>query len=128
VTNIHALIIDDNITGVKVLAGLLETVQASYTSVQDPTKVVDLFDGETQFDVIFLDLEMPKLDGYKVLQLLRDELNVTAPVIAYSVHTSEVSTVRELGFDGFLGKPLNRMQFADQLQRILDGERVWEVE
>jgi CheY-like chemotaxis protein len=124
--NIHALIIDDNITGMKVLAGLLDNLHATYTYVQDPTKVTDIVD--ESFDVIFLDLEMPKLDGYKVLQLLRESAKVTAPIVAYSVHTSEVSTVRDLGFDGFLGKPLDRTQFAGQLQRILAGEHVWAVE
>ena len=31
------------------------------------------------------------------------------------------------GFDGFLGKPLNRNRFPEQVRRILEGEGVWEV-
>ncbi len=33
---------------------------------------------------------------------------------------------RDMGFDGFLGKPLDNARFPDQLARILRGEPVWE--
>ena len=78
------------------------------------------------FDVIFLDLEMPEINGYEMIEILKNELGVSAPIIAYSVHISEVHVARKLGFDGFLGKPLRRTEFPGQLQRILNGEKVWE--
>lgn len=49
------------------------------------------------------------------------------PIVAYSVHVSEIEIARRAGFDGFLGKPLDADRFSDQLRRILSGEQVWEI-
>jgi two-component system cell cycle response regulator DivK len=38
-----------------------------------------------------------------------------------------MTKAQEAGFNGFLGKPLNRTRFPDQVRRIIDGESVWEV-
>lgn len=123
----HALIIDDNGTGIDVLGALLTAQGLSYTGLQDPTQIEAAINKLGQLDVIFLDLEMPDIDGYQMLEILKEDLGVSAPVIAYSVHTSEVNVVRGLGFDGFLGKPIRRENFPEQLELILSGKRVWEV-
>ena len=49
------------------------------------------------------------------------------PVVAYTTHTSHLNAVKQAGFNGMLGKPLDSRQFPDQLTRILAGEAVWEV-
>ena len=46
--------------------------------------------------------------------------------ITLRVHNSELREIQAAGFDGFLGKPLQPHQFADQLARILRHEPVWE--
>jgi two-component system cell cycle response regulator DivK len=121
----HALIIDDNAQNLRVLAQLLSKQGASCTEVSDPRKLSAIVPGLDRVDVVFLDLEMPGLDGYRVKEMLRSTLGDT-PIIAYTVHVSEIQVVRQLGFDGFLGKPLDTSRFPDQLARILNGEPVWE--
>lgn len=77
--------------------------------------------------VIFLDLEMPNYNGYDILQVFRGEPALNdVPIIAYTVHTNQVESVRQAGFDGFLGKPLIPAQFPNQIDRILKGKAVWE--
>jgi two-component system cell cycle response regulator DivK len=122
----HVLIIDDNGTGIDVLGALLTAQNVSYTGIQDPTQIRNLIANNGSFDAIFLDLEMPSINGYEMLEILKKELHISAPVIAYSVHTSEITTARELGFDGFLGKPLRRQDFPENLKKILSGKAVWE--
>jgi CheY-like chemotaxis protein len=79
-------------------------------------------------DVVFLDLEMPGANGYQVLEKLRaDPRFQSVPVVAYTVHVSEISVAHEQGFHSFLGKPLDADRFPDQLARILSGESVWET-
>ncbi|MBI5959082.1 MAG: response regulator [Chloroflexi bacterium] len=125
--SLHALIIDDNPTNTDVLAQLLEYEGVSSTVIQDPNDLTYHPSFAEQADVIFLDLEMPQIDGYQMLGFLRDDLGVNVPIVAYTVHTSEINTARELGFHSFLGKPLQPRLFSGQLARILNGERVWEV-
>ncbi|NOG52027.1 MAG: hypothetical protein HND48_23240 [Chloroflexi bacterium] len=49
------------------------------------------------------------------------------PIIAYTVHTSEIELARRYGFSGFLGKPVDGEQFSAHLSRILAGLPVWEI-
>lgn len=121
----HALVVDDNNQNLRVLAQMLSKQGVSCTEVSDPRKLTDILPGLGSVDVVFLDLEMPGLDGYKAKDLVRTYLDQT-PIIAYTVHISEINVVKQLGFDGFLGKPLDDARFPDQLARILNGEAVWE--
>ena len=124
-TQPHALLIDDNSQNLRVLAQLLSKQGVTSTEVINPTKLENLLPTLERVDVVFLDLEMPGLDGYSVKDILKSHLGDT-PIIAYTVHISEINVVRNLGFDGFLGKPLDQSRFPEQLARILNGEQVWE--
>jgi CheY-like chemotaxis protein len=124
----HVLIVDDNETGIKVLAQMLSAMDVGSTGIQDPTQLSGMADTIQGMDVIFLDLEMPKIDGYEMLRIFKDRFQVTAPIIAYSVHTSEINRAMELGFDGFLGKPLQIRNFPGYMARILKGDSVWEID
>jgi CheY-like chemotaxis protein len=121
----HALVIDDNQQNLKVLVQLLAKQGVTSTEIQQSSRLAAILPGLERVDVVFLDLEMPGLDGFQAKELLRDYA-VNAPIIAYTVHTSEINVVRQRGFDGFLGKPLDNQRFPDQLARILRGEQVWE--
>jgi two-component system cell cycle response regulator DivK len=121
----HALVIDDNAQNVKVLVQLLVKQGLRCTEVSDPRQLASMLPSLRNVDVVFLDLQMPGLDGYAVKDLLREQLGGT-PIVAYTVHVSEINVVQQMGFDGFLGKPLDHTRFPDQLARILNGEAVWE--
>lgn len=121
----HALVIDDNTQNLRVLSQLLSKQGVSCTEVTNPTKLQSLLPTLSPVDLVFLDLEMPGLDGYAVKELLRQHLG-DMPIVAYTVHVSEINVVRKMGFDGFIAKPLDSTRFPDQLARILNGEAVWE--
>lgn len=121
----HALVIDDNAQNRKVLAQLLAKQGVGATEISDPRKLADVLPTMGTVDVVFLDLEMPGLDGYDVKNLLRSHIGDT-PIIAYTVHVSEMNVVKQQGFDGFLGKPIDNARFPDQLARILNHQPVWE--
>jgi CheY-like chemotaxis protein len=79
-------------------------------------------------DVIFLDIHMEPLDGFEMLKLIRRNKDCYAtPVIALtaSVMNEEVRRLREAGFDGAIAKPINYDTFPAALDRILNGEQVW---
>src|SRR5262245_57526263 len=127
-TDRHALIIDDNTKNVGVLARLLAAEQVKTTQVTQPKQLDSVLARLEPVDVVFLDLEMPDMDGYQVLQQLKADAQFQGvPIIAYTVHLSEITVAHEQGFDGFLGKPLDSDQFPNQLARIFNGEPVWEA-
>jgi CheY-like chemotaxis protein len=124
-SQIHALVIDDNHSNLRVLSQLLGRQQAKCTEINNPAGLEALLPTLEPIDVVFLDLEMPGMDGYRVKDMLRAALGKT-PIVAYTVHVSEMNVVRQLGFDGFIGKPVDNARFPDQLARILRGEKVWD--
>jgi CheY-like chemotaxis protein len=128
VSNLHALIIDDNPHNLGILAELLSMEGINSTQVQHPKHLSAVLQDVSALNVIFLDLEMPDANGYQVLENLKSDSRFRdVPVAAYTVHVSEVNVARKKGFHSFLGKPLDADRFPDQLARILRGERVWAV-
>src|SRR5215831_4704522 len=99
----HALIIDDNASNVDVLAEMLSLEGLSYTKVLDTVKLGRMIDQLKQVDIVFLDLEMPGLNGYAVYDHLREDPRFEdVPVVVCSVHVSEINNVRNRGFHSFL--------------------------
>lgn len=124
---LHALIIDDDAYSIHVIERLLDQEDISYTAVADPTTLESVLDTIGKVDIVFLDLEMPKLDGYEVLGILKQHLKPSVPIVACTVHTSEINNTRRQGFYSFIAKPLDLDRFSDQLHRILNGTPVWEA-
>lgn len=123
----HALIIDDNLNNTEVLAMLLESQGLSHTSLTSVRSLAATLDSLVKVDIIFLDLEFPNYSGFHILADLRQDPRLDhVPVVAYSVHTSEVNEARDAGFHSFLGKPLNAQRFPDQLRDILNNQHVWD--
>jgi CheY-like chemotaxis protein len=124
----HALIIDDNSKNVVVLANMLAEEGVTNSQVTNPKNIDIALNNLDHVEVIFLDLEMPGLDGYQVLQKIKsDDRFKGVPVVAYTVHVSEIHAASQGGFDSFIGKPLNGDKFPGQLKRILSGQAVWET-
>jgi CheY-like chemotaxis protein len=105
---------------------LLDQENISYTAVTDPTRLEKTLQTLDAVDIVFLDLEMPKLDGYEVLALLKEHIEAKVPIVACTVHTAEINNTRRKGFFSFVAKPLDLDRFSDQLHRILSGIPVWE--
>ncbi|MBC7813550.1 MAG: response regulator [Burkholderiales bacterium] len=124
----HALIIDDNAKNVSVLARLLSEEDVSNTQVMHPKQLEAALTVLPDIHLVFLDLEMPGSSGYEVLALLRADSRFDAvPIVAYTVHVSEINVALRHGFDSFLGKPIDPDKFPEQLKRLLNGDAVWET-
>ena len=127
-SQITALIIDDEKKNLAVLVQLLAKEGVDAIQVDHPNQLPSVLEEIGPVDVVFLDLEMPSKDGFEVLELLRSRPDFDGvPIVAYTVHVSEIDVAYNQGFDGFIGKPLDSDKFPDQLARILNGEQVWET-
>jgi two-component system cell cycle response regulator DivK len=127
-SGVHALIIEDEETSVDVLQNLLEQLEVGSSVIYSNPDMAEIIGQTARPDVIFLDLEMPNMNGYEVLELIHSDPEFEGvPVVAYTTHISHMNEARRAGFHSFLGKPLHRYDFADNLRRILNGESVWEA-
>jgi two-component system, cell cycle response regulator DivK len=126
-TNKHALIIDDDAYNVYVMERFLDKENISYTAVTKTSDLEAMLTKLPHIDIVLLDLEMPKHDGYEIIVMLRKHLDASVPIVACTVHTAEINRTRKLGFSGFIAKPLDMDRFSEQVRRILNGEPIWEA-
>jgi len=72
------------------------------------------------FDLVLLDLHMPELDGYAVLDMMR-RVGFAAPIVAFTAYSSAAERSRALdaGFAGFIGKPFTPGAIIESCQRLL---------
>ena len=84
---------------------------------------------QTKYDLIILDLMLPRGDsGFSIFeQIRRMEDYKLIPIVAISASepTQAIQRAQELGFDGFIAKPLDKDLFPKQLDELLEGKKVW---
>lgn len=115
----RALVADDNILNQRVLAMLLDKLGISLNVTATGREAVELF-CLTPFDLVFMDCQMPEMDGYQATAAIRriEDEEQRVPIIALTGNdTEEARTAcREAGMDFFLPKPVK----PDQLHRLLE--------
>jgi two-component system cell cycle response regulator DivK len=127
------LIVEDNADNLFILIELLRT-KAKVRYVNGRASGRQLFrlvesNPTLQPDLILLDLQIPHEDGYTVLRKIREHplLQGTRVVaVTANIMPQDVERTRLAGFDGFIGKPVDRKRLADQLTRVLQGDSIWE--
>lgn len=128
--HLNILIIDDNALNREVLIQLLNSIGAQTVQAENGNK--GLIQVEQQkFDLIFTDIDMPTMDGYRFLQQTQQSLlNSCTPVIAISASTLEQqqSFFTDKGFAGYVGKPFLVNELFDCIQTVADVEFDYEDE
>lgn len=128
------LYIDDHPASRKVMRMMLEDVLGyeNLTLLENSQDLLPWLEALDQtFDVIFLDLHLGPLDGFEICRLLKSDPRFKdSQIIALtaSMMPDELNTVREVGFDGLISKPINHQIFGSHIERLLAGESVWEIE
>ena len=82
-----------------------------------------------KIDIILMDLMLPSGDsGFVIFETIRKDSRFNAiPIVAVSAADPSTALPRtqQMGFSGFIGKPINDDLFPGQLARIIAGEKVW---
>jgi two-component system cell cycle response regulator DivK len=117
----------DNRTVIERLLRMAGVGPGSYTAIEGDAAAYLASSGK-DFDLVFLDLQLPKKDGYAILGEIRADARL-APmrVVALTANVSrhEMERCRDAGFNGFIGKPIDGRRFSALLRKILMGEGVW---
>jgi CheY-like chemotaxis protein len=112
-----ALVVDDQQTAIRMFRRYLRQTSLKVMGVKDPSQVVPLA-RELQPQVITLDVMMPTIDGWEILQTLQaDPKTEHIPVIVCSVW-DEPELAFSLGAANFLKKPVTQKQLLDALAQL----------
>jgi PAS domain S-box-containing protein len=114
------LVVEDNAVNMIVLEGLL--AKLGYREIgkaKDGVEAIERARNDA-YDLVLMDCQMPKMDGYEATQRLR-EVGYTLPIIAMTAHTLSGDREKCLaaGMDDYLAKPIDLKRLADCLARWL---------
>jgi len=112
----NLLVVDDQAANVLLLERLLRSAgYACITTTQNPREVCDLH-RKNNYDLILLDLKMPDLDGFQVMEALKgSEADSYLPVIVITAQPDEKLRALKAGAKDFISKPF---ELAEVLARV----------
>ena len=110
------LIVDDSKINLKVADQILKPYNFKITTAESGFEALDMLESQT-FDLIFMDIMMPKMDGVETLKKLQKINGFNIPVVALTADAIDGMEEKYLssGFDDYLSKPIDK----NQLDRIL---------
>jgi adenylate cyclase len=120
------LVVDDNKVNRLLLARSLELQGHSVASAENGRVALKMLRGES-FDLLLLDMEMPEMDGWQVLERLANDLQLRdLPVIVTSSLEGIANVVRciELGAEDYLNKPVNPVLLKARIDASLEKKRL----
>ena len=120
--DVFCLLVDDDPLQLALTEELLKRSHVEVTCISNPHSVLELL-RQTRFDAIITDIQMPGMDGYHLLRMIRESgIPGTAdvPIIALSASVAKEKThYLEAGFTAFLNKPFTAIQLISLLNDLL---------
>ena len=121
-----ALVVDDSITVRRVTERFLQRHGMRVLTAKDGLDAIAVL-ADNRPDIILLDIEMPRMDGYEFASHVRnDDRFADTPIIMITSRVGDKHRARaiELGVNDYLGKPYQDAQLLDAIQRQLEEKGI----
>jgi CheY-like chemotaxis protein len=112
------LVVEDNPLNQKLMAILLKQLGCLADMAGNGAEAVDMAE-KKKYDVIFMDLQMPVMDGYRATELIRERTNRATPIIALTakVFQEDQEKCMACGMNDFLTKPVETRTLKEMILR-----------
>lgn len=114
----RVLLVDDDANLRKFIAVNLEARGYEVTQAVDGTEAVSLIDSQ-KFDLMLLDINMPRMDGFSVCRLVRQHLNIPIIMLSARQDVTDKAKCFELGADGYMTKPFGLREFLARVDSMI---------
>ena len=122
-TPLKLLVVEDDLASLELMAEVFTSMKAEVRPVSDSEKAVGMVNQE-KFDGIFLDLEMPNLNGFDLARMIRkSSWNKSTPIVIVTGR-EERQTMQEsfaIGATFFLQKPVDRQKLSILFRTVSSG-------
>ncbi|MHC5076664.1 MAG: response regulator [Planctomycetota bacterium] len=117
------LVAEDVLTNQMLIKRMLNKLKLEPKIVEDGQKAVDLASSES-FDLIFMDIQMPNMNGLEATKLLRQKGNLT-PIVALTANALKGDDKKciKAGCSDYMSKPIKRKRLLEVLEKYLERER-----
>ena len=114
------LVVDDNKLNLKVASKLLENFDFDVETSNSGFECIDKINNQNKYDLIFMDIMMPDMDGVETMKKLKN-MSLKTPIVALTADAVEGSRERYLeeGFDDYVAKPIDQMTLEETLHKLL---------
>lgn len=115
----HVLYVDDDLAMIKSVALMLQREGHSCDKAELGERAVELAN-ENDYDAIILDIMLPDIDGYEVIERLR-EAQVSTPLLIQTglVDRAQPGDAEAFGVDEILIKPFDKNELIDRLEKVV---------
>lgn len=124
---LRVLVVDDHAINRRAIQLILQSVDCEITMAEDGLAALEACD-RTTFDVVFMDVRMPELDGRETTRRLRagNGPNAAVPVIAVTADTApeDIAACTAAGMNYFVSKPLTPGSLLGALSQVLEEAAV----
>ena len=120
------LLVEDNVTNQEVAQGMLENLGYGAYVVSDGAAALDAL-ARADYDLVFMDCQLPGLDGYETTRLIRqpetDVRNHEVAIVAMTAHamTGDRQRCLAAGMNDYLSKPIDRLALERTIERWTEG-------
>jgi two-component system, cell cycle response regulator DivK len=118
---INVLVAEDSPVNRELLRELLEARGYNVMEASDGQEALRMI-AENHPEILLLDIGMPVLDGFAVMRKIREDPGLaTMMVLAITAYAmqGDRENILNAGFDGYLPKPVNARDLADEIERLL---------
>ena len=118
----NILVVEDNAINQLVIKLMIDSNNWNCTIVSNGQEAVETTRKE-KFDLIFMDLNMPVLDGIEATKVIR-EYDKQTPIIAVTAYTESHyrTETSKAGMNGFISKPFTRMDIYNMVKSHCSGK------
>jgi chemosensory pili system protein ChpA (sensor histidine kinase/response regulator) len=120
----YVLVVDDSLTVRKITSRLLVREGFEVGTARDGIDALQLLADQTP-DVILLDIEMPRMDGFEFAKTVKSDPKLRSiPIIMITSRTAAKHRARaaEIGVEVYLGKPFQEEELLQHIRRIVSGQ------
>lgn len=115
--NKKILVAEDEMSNYMLLSNYLEDTEIQITHANNGKKATE-FCRKEQFDVIFMDIKMPIMDGFEATAEIRKS-DKDVPIIAQTAYAFKREECIESGFTDYISKPFNQFQLLQVIEKYL---------
>ncbi len=124
-TGSKVLLVDDNKLNLKVGIKLLKEYDLNIECNENGFEVLDKIQNGNKYDIILMDIMMPKMGGVETLKKLKEIDGFNTPVVALTADAIQGKSNKyiEVGFSDYLSKPIDSEELKKVLSKYLNGTK-----
>lgn len=123
IVNLSVLVAEDNPLNAKFFLSLFSEYGMKADIANNGIKALEMIKVKN-YDIVLMDIEMPKMNGYQAAEVMRKELKLNIPIIAITAHamSGEKEKCLQSGMNDYISKPVNAELLFEKMINLINNK------